>query len=142
MRSYRTRASISPRLSEVTTKRGFGSPRAHSALPTTRRRRDQLSRVDQRKSRKRRAGRLAGPSGLFPGPGHLDGEFLDQAGIAGQAEDEVDAVRLAPGHQRLAGEAAVGAEQDANPGPARPDAADGARDLLDGPGRGIDVGPP
>ena len=41
---------ISPRFSEVTTKRGLASPRVHSALPTTRRRRDQLSSVDQRKS--------------------------------------------------------------------------------------------
>ena len=40
----------------MTTKRGLASPRVHSALLTTRRRRDQLSRVDQRKSLKRRAG--------------------------------------------------------------------------------------
>src|SRR5918995_645029 len=37
------RASHSRGLSEVTTKRGFGSPRVHSALPITRRRRDQLA---------------------------------------------------------------------------------------------------
>src|SRR5512147_47086 len=37
-------------------KRGLVSPWVHSALPITRRRRDQLSRVDQRKSRNTRAG--------------------------------------------------------------------------------------
>src|SRR5277367_6017239 len=43
-------------LREVTRKRGLAPPRAHSALPITRRRRDQLSLVDQSKSRNTRAG--------------------------------------------------------------------------------------
>src|SRR3954462_229899 len=55
--------------------------------------------------------RLAGPGRVLLGPGEVDGEFLDQARVAGQAEDEVDPSRLAPGHQRLTGEAAVGPEQ-------------------------------
>ena len=66
--------------------------------------------------------------------------ILDQARVAGEAEDEVDPVRLAPGHQRLAGEAAVGAQQDPHPRPAGADLADDARDLLHGAGRGVDVG--
>jgi len=37
-------------------KRGLASPSVHSALATTRRRRDQLSSVEYRKSLKRRAG--------------------------------------------------------------------------------------
>ena len=95
----------------------------------TRRRRLQLSSVDQRKSLKRRAGlpvRLASSSA----PASSTGELASQARVAGEAEDEVDAVRLAPGHQRLAGEAAVGAQQDPNPRPAGADLPDDARDLL------------
>ena len=84
--------------------------------------------------------RPAGAGGLLLRPGEVDGEFLDEARIAGEAEDEVDPVCLAPGHQRLAGEAAVGAQQDPNPGPAGADLPDNARDLLKGAGRGVDVG--
>src|SRR4051794_41952027 len=70
-RSYSRLASISAAGSEVTIKRGLASPSVHSALPMTRRMRLQLSRVDQRKSLKRRAGlpgfsgagRAEGPSG-------------------------------------------------------------------------------
>src|SRR4051794_41902242 len=58
-RSYSRLASISAAGSEVTIKRGLASPSVHSALPMTRRMRLQLSRVDQRKSLKRRGG-LAG----------------------------------------------------------------------------------
>src|SRR4051794_35967190 len=60
-RSYSRLASISVAGSEVTMKRGLASPWVHSALPMTRRMRLQLSRVDQRKSLKRRGG-LAGLS--------------------------------------------------------------------------------
>ena len=123
----------------MTTKRGLASPRVHSALP--------IDAPPARPAVERRPAevaeaprRLAGPGRVLLGPGEVDGEFLDQARIAGQAEDEVDPVGLAPGHQRLAGEAAVGAEQDADPRPAGADPADDARDLLDGPGRGVDVG--
>jgi hypothetical protein len=49
-------------------------------------------------------------------------------------------VETAPSHQRLAREAAVGAQQDANTRPAGTEAADDARDLLDRAGRGVDVG--
>lgn len=51
-------------------------------------------------------------------------------------------MRLAPGHQRLAGEAGIGAQQDAHPRPAGADLADDAGDLVDRPGRGVDVGTP
>src|SRR5919107_538254 len=78
------------------------------------------------------AGRLAGPGRVVLGPGEVDGNPLDQARVARQAEDEVDPARLAPGHERLAGEAAVGAQQDANPRPAGPDPADDALDLFEG----------
>ena len=43
-------------------------------------------------------------------------------------------------HQRLAGKAAVGAQQDAHPRPARADLGDDPRHLLDRAGRGVDVG--
>src|SRR3954451_16104006 len=55
-RSYSRLASISVAGSEVTMKRGLAAPSVHSALPMTRRTRLQLSKVDQRKSLKRRAG--------------------------------------------------------------------------------------
>src|ERR671910_3586968 len=66
-------------------------------------------------------GGLACPGRVVLGPGEVDGEFLDQARVARQAEDEVDAVALAPGHQRLADEAGIRPEQDADPGPAGAD---------------------
>jgi hypothetical protein len=89
------RASISVGRSEVTMKRGLApaSPRPgiHSALATTRRLRLQLSRV-----RPAEVGEAArGPPaalGLVLGPGEVDGDVVDQAGVAGEAEDEVDAV--------------------------------------------------
>src|SRR3712207_2660117 len=86
------------------------------------------------------ARRLARPGRRLLGPGQIDGEFLDQAGVAGQAEDEVDAAGLAPGHERLAGEAGIRSEQDPNTGPAGADPADDALDLPEGSGRAVDVG--
>ena len=65
-----------------------------------------------------------------------------QAGVAGEAEDVVDAVGLAPAHQLVAGEARVGAQEDLDPWPALADLADDARDLVLGPGRGVDVRAP
>lgn len=55
------------------------------------------------------------------GPGQFALYLLYQTAVAGQAEQEVDAVRLAPGHQGLAREAAVGAQQDAGSWLACPD---------------------
>src|SRR3954463_3124552 len=91
-------------------KRGLASPFVHSALAITRRLRLQLSRVDQRKSLKRRAG-LPRPSGLLLGLDQLDRDLLDEAVVAGKPE-VVDPVLLAPGHQGLAGEARVGPKQE------------------------------
>jgi hypothetical protein len=72
------------------------------------------------------------------------GEFgfhlIDQPGIARQAEQEVDRVVLAPGHQRLAGKARIGAQQDPHRGPALPDAGDDPRHLLEAAGAGVDIG--
>jgi hypothetical protein len=64
----------------------------------------------------------------------------DQALVTREAEDVVDAVRLAPRHQLVPGKARVGPEQDLHPGPARPDLGDDARHLVLGPRRGVDVG--
>ena len=66
----------------------------------------------------------------------------DQPGVLCQAEHEVDAVRLAPGHQVLARKAGVGAQQDARARPARADVRDDARHFLDRARRRVDVGAP
>ena len=72
------------------------------------------------------------------------GEFgLDlgvEARVLRQAEQEVDAVVLAPRHQRLAGKARIGAQQDAHLRPAPADLGDDPRHLLDAAGAGVDVG--
>jgi hypothetical protein len=39
------------------------------------------------------------------GPGHVDGQRLEEPAVASEAEDVIDPVRLAPRHRRLAGEA-------------------------------------
>ena len=72
--------------------------------------------------------------------GQLGGNGAFQQGFAGEAEDIFDRVRLAPAHQRLAGEAAIGPEQDAHAWPAAVNLAHNALDLLAGTGAGIDVG--
>ena len=46
---------------------------------------------------------------------------------------------FAPGHQRFAGEAGIGAQQDARARPARPDLCDDPRDLLLRAGAAVDV---
>ena len=63
-----------------------------------------------------------------------------EARVLGQAEQEVDAVILAPRHERVAGEARIGAQQDARLGPAPADLGDDPRRLLDAAGTGVDVG--
>ena len=76
-------------------------------------------------------------SGLCPR--QIDGDLVEQPAVAGQAEDIIDALLLAPDHQLLAGEAGVGAEQDSHLRPAPADAGDDARHLVLGAGRGVDV---
>ena len=68
----------------------------------------------------------------------LGGEPL----VARQSEQKIDPVGLAPGHQVLPREAAVGAQQDARARPAGADAGDDTRHLLDRAGGRIQVGAP
>ena len=90
---------------------------------------------------KTRAGGAGGAAhGL--GPGELGGDLGFKPGVAGMAEDVVDPVPLAPGHQRIAGEAAVGAQQNLHAPPAGADLADDALDLLDRTGGSVDVRAP
>ena len=63
-----------------------------------------------------------------------------EAGVAPQPQRVNDPLGLAIVVQRRNGEAAIGPEQDANPGPAGPDPTDDALGLVYGSGRGIDVG--
>ena len=51
-----------------------------------------------------------------------------------------DAIVLAPGHQRLAGETRIGTQQDAYLRPALADAGDDPRHLFGAAGAGVDVG--
>lgn len=67
---------------------------------------------------------------------------VDEARVAGEAEQEVHPVGLAPRHQLVAGEAAVGAEQDLHPGPAGSDLRHDPCHLLGGACAGVDVGAP
>ena len=76
------------------------------------------------------------------GPSHGDGERLEQPAVAGEAEDVIDPVRLAPRHQRLAGETAVSAKHDPDPRPTRADPCNDPPDFLDDAGRGVDAGAP
>ena len=69
----------------------------------------------------------------------LGNDRLLQPVVAGQAEQEVHAVGLAPRHQGLAGEAGIAAQQNACLRPAAADLRHDPRDFLDRPGRAIDV---
>ena len=122
-------------------KRGLALPLVHSALATTRRGRLQLSRVDQSKSLKQRAG-LSAARLLGAGLDQLALDLCDEPPVAGESEDVFDAVFLAPAHQVVAAEAGVGPEHDAHAGPAGADLRDDALDLLDARRRGVDVGAP
>ena len=59
------------------------------------------------------------------------GDGPDQALVAREAEDVIDAVGLAPAHQCIAGKARIRPQQDLDPWPARPNLGDDALDLLD-----------
>lgn len=59
--------------------------------------------------------------------------------VAGRPADIVDMICLAPGHQLLAREAGIGAQQDAHMRPVGTDCGDDVRHLLDGAGAGVDV---
>ena len=106
----------------------------------TRRRRDQL--VRRRRGDARAPHQIedeARAGGFVCGLDQVDVDLRDEPVVAGEAEDVVDPVVFAPGHQSLAAEARVGPQQDAHPGPARPDLADDAGHLLDRAGAGVDV---
>lgn len=68
--------------------------------------------------------------------------MADQPNIAGQAEQVVDGVGFAPGHQLLTGEAGIGAQHDADLGPTLTQLAHDALDLLNRAGGRVDVGGP
>jgi hypothetical protein len=84
-------------------------------------------------------GGLAGRGGLRLGLKEFDGDLLDEPRIARQAEHDAHPVLFAPRHQRFAGEPGIGAQQDARPGPARPDLTDDPGHLLDRARAAVDV---
>jgi hypothetical protein len=96
-------------------------------LATTRRVRLQLSSVRQAMSAKWRTA-LGQALGL--GEREIAGNGRDQALVAGETEDVVDPVGLAPAHERLARVARIGPQQDLDLRPAAPDLADDPLDLL------------
>ena len=138
---------MTARLSEVTMKRGLARPGSHSALPTP-----AFAGAGSAQARPGLQGAIAELGeqalGLSALPrarlGPVQGRL--QAGrkprVARQAEDVVDPVVLAPSHQRLAGEARVGAEHDLHRRPTGADLPDDLRHLLDRAGAGVDVGAP
>jgi hypothetical protein len=70
------------------------------------------------------------------------GDGANQALVAREAEDVVDAVRLAPSHELVAGKARIGAQEDLHPRPPGPDLGRDAFDLVDRAGGRIDVRAP
>ena len=71
--------------------------------------------------------------------GQVGFELGDQAPIAREAEDIVDAIHLAPGHQLVPSKARIGTQQDLDPRPGRAEPLDDAGHLSHGAGRGVDV---
>ena len=84
-------------------------------------------------------GRLAGLGMLGGRDGQVGFELGDQAPIAREAEDIVDAIHLAPGHQLVPSKARIGTQQDLDPRPGRAEPLDDAGHLSHGAGRGVDV---
>ena len=66
-------------------------------------------------------------------------EASSRAGVAGKAEDVVDAVSLAPSHEVFAAGAGVARSQISTSGQALPDLSDNEGDLLLGARRGVDI---
>src|SRR6516162_9687205 len=62
--------------------------------------------------------RLAGLLAVLARGGQFGSDRRREARILGQAEEEVDAIVLAPMHQLLAGKPGIGAQQDTHPRPA------------------------
>jgi hypothetical protein len=74
--------------------------------------------------------------------GEIVGDGANQALVARQAEDVIDAVRLAPGHELVAGKARIGTQQDLHPRPTGADLADDASHFILGAGGRVDVRAP
>ena len=77
-----------------------------------------------------------------PGLGERFDQHRLQATIARQAEHVVDAVRLAPHHQLVVAEAAVGTQDDAHTRPAPADLRNDASHLLHRARAARDIGTP
>jgi len=71
--------------------------------------------------------------------GQLVGDGADQAVVAGEPEQIIDGIRLAPRHQLVPGKARIGAQDDLHARPAGPDLDHDTFDLVDRAGRGIDI---
>jgi hypothetical protein len=86
------------------------------------------------------AGRLSARLRRASGRGELALDHRGEALIVRQAEQIIDLVGFAPGHQGLAGAAGIGAQQDANLGPDGADLRHDPGDLLDRAGGSVDIG--
>ena len=76
---------------------------------------------------------------LLFGHGQAVGDRVDQALVAGEPEQVVDAFGFAPPHELVAGKAGIGPQQNLDPGPARSDLADDPLDFGQGAGRCVDI---
>jgi len=85
-------------------------------------------------------GGLAGLGALGGGFGQFGRDVPDQPGVAGQTEKVIDAVLLTPGHDRIAGEPAIAAQDDAHKGPAGADLQDDPCQFIHRAGSAVDVG--
>ena len=74
--------------------------------------------------------RLAGPLRLAHGGFHLRRDLHDQPLVAGHPDHKLHAVFLAPAHQIVPAEAAIGTDDDRGSGPMLADVAYDARNLL------------
>jgi hypothetical protein len=88
------------------------------------------------------AGGLVGLLALRLRRGEFGRNRLDEAPVLRQPEEVIDAVRLAPRHESLAREAAIGAQHNTHVRPAPADLRHDPRDLLLGTGRAVDVRAP
>ena len=117
-------------LSEVTTKRGLAPSGVCSALHRQRAVCGTSCHACDSGSHGTPGRACPRPGAQAPGLGTLFAERGLQAGIACQTEHIIDAMLLAPPHQRLVGEAAVTAQNDAHARPRLADLADDAASSL------------
>jgi uncharacterized protein YbjT (DUF2867 family) len=100
-------------------------------LATTRRSRRQLSSGAPREVGEATRRAILGPT-LGRRRGELFGDRVDQALVAGEAEEVIDAVGFAPAHQPVPGKARIGPQHDLHPWPAGADLGDDTFDLIEG----------